>query len=735
MNNDREEWGVLESLFLKGEQLTAADRELLLQEHSASGHLRSRLWALWRQGDRTESFLAAPVLSNFTIFAGGRTAALATRYQPGQVVARRFEIQEFLGEGGMGSVYQARDRTLGRVVALKILQWSGLGEEIRLRADREAHIISAMNHPGICTLYDMYWDRTTPILVMECLRGETLDQRMTRSPLEPDEFRTIGLQICEALAYAHDHHVLHGDLKPANIMLTERGAVLLDFGLARSIGELEPGGPEDAHTPPHQVPQGWIAGTPAYMSPEQVRGQPLDARSDVFSLGCVLYKMSSGKGPFQGKSNEDAFKAILSAAPKPPPAQLSGVPRQVRSLIAKCLLRDPDDRFQSIADVTKSFRRATSSQLRTRLALAGVFLLLGTTAGALWFAMRHEDPPLVTRQLTFDDGFSDWPALSPDGKMFAFASDRGGKRHKSIWIQGIESRQPVQLTDNEYEEDSPAFSADGTRVAFTSYRSDGPTIYIVPAAGGAPELLAKSAERPQYSPNGKWIAFAKRINHFQGELVVMPASGGTPRNVAKINTAYFTPVWSPDSSVVIMAGFPGSTLNLSYLDAQLFDWFVVPIDGRPATPLKIRRVFSGEPGLTFPIAWQEQQLVCIARAGESYDLWELRIGSDHAWHLDPKPKRLKTGVRPSDSSGSLVGRHLAFGAGDWHLSIGMLQFDPNVPTPVGQLERLPGMMDAELGGISTSGRNIIVRQVHRHSPGRIISAQLGDRRGAVPRIA
>ena len=241
----------------------------------------------------------------------------------------------------MGSVYRAEDTTLGREVALKILQWSGVGQEIRLRADREAHIISGLNHPGICTLHDMYWDRTTPILVMECLQGETLDQRLTRGPLKPEEFQTIGLQICEALTYAHEQRVLHGDLKPANIMLTERGAVLLDFGLSRSIGEPAAGAQEDGQHLCHAFPQGWVAGTPAYMSPEQIRGQPLDARSDVFSLGCVLYKMASGKGPFHGNSTEDTFQAILKAAADPPPAQLSGVPRRVRSLIAKCLRLEP----------------------------------------------------------------------------------------------------------------------------------------------------------------------------------------------------------------------------------------------------------------------------------------------------------------------------------------------------------------------------------------------------------
>jgi eukaryotic-like serine/threonine-protein kinase len=704
MNNDREEWGVLESLFLKGEQLTAADREVLLQERSASDHLRSRLWALWRQGDRTESFLAANVLSNFTVFGGGRTGAEGTRFQPGQLVARRFQIEEFLGEGGMGSVYRARDTTLGRVVALKILQWSGVGEEIRQRADREAHVISALNHPGICTLFDMYWDRTTPILVMECLQGETLEQRLTRGPLTPEEFRTIGLQICEALTYAHERRVLHGDLKPPNIMLTDRGAVLLDFGLSRSIGEPAVGVQEGGQAASSTVPQGWVAGTPAYMSPEQIRGQPLDARSDVFSLGCVLYKMASGKGPFHRNSTEDTFQAILKAAAEPPPTQLSGVPSRVRSLIAKCLRLDPADRFQSVAEVTESLRRATSSRLRAQLTAAGVVLLLAAIGTAAWFGTRHEDSPLIMRQLTFDDGVTDWPALSPDGKMLAFASDRGGRHHQSIWIQRVDRRQPVQLTDNEFDEDSPAFSADGTMIAFVSHRTGGDNIYQVRATGGTPELLASAGTRPQFSHDGKWPAFTRPNNYGKRELVVTPSSGGRALALAKPKMGYSTPVWSPDSSCIVVVGYSDP---IGRDPALAIDWFAIPIDGAAAIPLRIQEVVGFRSALEVPspVAWQGQRLVYMAAAGGTVDLWELRIRKDRTWHIASKPKHLKTEMRP-EWSGALSGNRLAFATGDQHLSIGAIKLEANVPKPVGELERIPGMRNALLLSVSPNGRDL-----------------------------
>ncbi len=584
------------------------------------------------------------------------------------------------------------------------MQWSGVGEEIRLRADREAHIISALNHPGICTLHDMYWDRTTPILVMECLQGETLDQRLTRSRLTQEAFRTIGLQICEALTYAHERRVLHGDLKPANIMLTERGAVLLDFGLSRSIGEPAVGAKEDGQAASHAFPRGWVAGTPAYMSPEQIRGEQLDARSDVFSLGCVLHKMASGRGPFHRNSTEDTFQAILKAAPEPPPAQLAGVPRRVRSLIAKCLRLEPADRFQSVAEVTKSLRRATSSRVRARLTVAGVVLLVAAMGSAVWFGTRREDPPLVARQFTFDDGQADDPAFSPDGEMLAFGSDRGGKNHESIWIQQVDGSRPVQLTDGEYDEVVPAFSADGTTIAFTSFRPDGPSIYVVPATGGMPQLLAKGGRFARYSPDGKWIAFIKPINFSHAELVVMPASGGTPRKIAKVNPTS-APVWSSDSSAVISAGYSGASLSLAYLDAQLFDWFAVPVDGRPAMPLKIRRVFSGEPNEALPVAWQGERLICLTWVGGSSSLWELRVRREQAWHLESKPKLLRADVKPSGLA-SLVGRRLAFTAGDWHRSVGMLRLDPNAPKSLAHLERAPGMMNAQLWDTSPDGREL-----------------------------
>ncbi len=562
MDTDREDWGALESLYLKGEQLTATDREVLLQEHSANEHLRSRLWALWRQGDRTESFLAAPVLSNFTAFTDGRNGAAGRRYQPGQAVANRFEIHQFLGEGGMGSVYRAQDKTLGREVALKILQWSGVGEEIRLRADREAHLISALNHPGICTLHDIYWDRTTPILVMECLQGETLAQRLTRSPLTVEEFRTIGIQICEALTYAHDRRVLHGDLKPANIMLTERGAVLLDFGLARSIGEPAAGAHGDEPPASPTVPAGWVAGTPGYMSPEQIRGQPLDARSDVFSLGCVLYKMASGKSPFHRKSTEDTFKAILNAAPEPPVSQLSGVSKQVRLLIAKCLELDPAARFASVSEVSEGLRRAASSRPRARLIWAGAGILLLIAVAVSELVMRTRSPQGLRsspqlRQLTFEGGSAREPAISQDGKLVAYAADRDGTFN--IYAQEIDKGTPVQLTHSSYDQSDPVFSADGKQIVYHSAEDN--ALYVIPTSGGTSRLLASNAYHPRVSPDGALVAYVAS-NPQPGvfsELRVIAFQGGRSTLLSQAMGSNFGifgyPAWLPDgASVAAFAG-------------------------------------------------------------------------------------------------------------------------------------------------------------------------------------
>src|ERR1051326_639676 len=275
-----------------------------------------------------------------------------------------YEIAEPLGAGGMGEVYRARDTRLERSVAIKVLP-SHLCDnpDLKQRFEREAKAISALNHPHICTLYGVGHQGGTDFLVMECLEGETLAERIKRGPLASEELLKIAIQVADALEKAHRAGIVHRDLKPGNVMLTKTGAKLLDFGLAKPavMGAAAGSGsapllsaamtmttPAQQHSPLTQ--QGSLVGTVQYMSPEQIQGIEADPRSDIFAFGAVLYEMTTGKRAFEGKSQIKVASAILEDEPQPVSAVTRSAPSGLDRLIKTCLAKNPDERFQSALD-------------------------------------------------------------------------------------------------------------------------------------------------------------------------------------------------------------------------------------------------------------------------------------------------------------------------------------------------------------------------------------------------
>src|SRR5262245_61712150 len=261
----------------------------------------------------------------------------------------------------MGEVYRARDTRLGREVAIKVLpQHLSANPEVRSRFEREAKTISSLNHPGICTLFDVGREDSTDYLVMELVEGETLAARLAKGPLPPAEVLKLGAQIADALDRAHRAGVVHRDLKPGNVMLTRGGAKLMDFGLARATGLAGPGGASGVtqvaltQSPTVAAPltaEGTIVGTFQYMAPEQLEGREADARSDLWALGCVLYEMSTGRRAFEGRSQASLISAIMSSEP-PPIEQTSPLsPPALDRLVHACLAKDPEDRLQTAHDV------------------------------------------------------------------------------------------------------------------------------------------------------------------------------------------------------------------------------------------------------------------------------------------------------------------------------------------------------------------------------------------------
>ena len=278
-----------------------------------------------------------------------------------------YKVEALLGAGGMGEVYRARDTRLDRLVAVKVLAARlSSSPEAKRRFDREARAISSLNHPNICTLYDLGHQDGTDFLVMEYLEGETLADRLTKGPLPPEQVLRYGIEICDGLEKAHKSGVIHRDLKPGNIMLTKAGAKLMDFGLAKATSDfgMPPRelGSEDTTTfatPPPGLPltvEGTVLGTIQYMAPEQLEGKEADARSDIFALGTVLYEMASGRAAFTGQSHASIVAAILTYHPPAIAMAQPMSPSAFDSLVRVCLAKDPDERWQTAHDVKLQLR-------------------------------------------------------------------------------------------------------------------------------------------------------------------------------------------------------------------------------------------------------------------------------------------------------------------------------------------------------------------------------------------
>lgn len=421
-----------------------------------------------------------------------------------------YRVVSKVGAGGMGVVYKAEDTRLHRTVALKFLPADvGADSASVQRFYREAQAASALNHPNICTIYDVGEQDGQDFIAMEFLEGQTLKERIHGKPLPLDETLELAIEIADALNAAHSKGIVHRDLKPSNIMVTPSGLVkLLDFGLAKLI---EPEADDSGPTRSAVTEIGAIVGTAAYMSPEQAEGKKLDARSDTFSFGAVLYEMVTGRRAFAGESTAATLGAILHREPKPIGEIRGEVPPELEKLIMRCLRKDLQRRAQHMADIKIALEdlkeESASGKLpplerpRTRppwWAVATLILVvLGTAAGAfLW--LRNPSEPLDRSKWTQITNLPDavsQPALSSDGRMVAFV--RGPETfitHGQIYVKLLPNGNPRQLTNDDLDKDFPTFSPDGSEVDYTVIDKDfNWDTYAVPVMGGTPRRLLPNA--------------------------------------------------------------------------------------------------------------------------------------------------------------------------------------------------------------------------------------------------
>jgi serine/threonine protein kinase len=484
-----------------------------------------------------------------------------------------YEVVSALGAGGMGEVYRARDTRLDRTVAIKVLPESfAHNAEFRQRFEREARAISALQHPNICTLFDVGSQTGLEYLVLECLEGETLATRVQKGALPAEQVLKIGTEVARALAVAHRQGIIHRALKPANIMLTKTGAKLMDFGLAKPLAAASAATPP-SFTATMSMPgspvtmAGTIVGTVQYMAPEQIHGQEADARSDIFALGCVLYEMASGRRAFEGKSQLSVASAILEKEPESIRSVQPLTPRNLERVVLRCLRKDADERWQSAGDVaielSEMGQDAENSSVTTpaappqwiRLApwIVATMALLALAFVLIRPTNQVQPATLVQASLPPPDGTSyvmSWdeagpPAISRDGKALAFvAIDKSGVQ--KIWVRNLSESMamPLSGTDNAIY---PFWSPNGSAIGFFA---NGKLRRI--SASGGPVINICDAARAR---GGSWgnddnILFTPDI---QSPIFrVKATSDATPQPITKIDlelhSTHRWPVLLPDGN-------------------------------------------------------------------------------------------------------------------------------------------------------------------------------------------
>jgi serine/threonine protein kinase/Tol biopolymer transport system component len=624
-----ESWRQIEELYHAALEQHPAQRGAYLAERSVSEEVRREVISLLEQSDAGDGILDGPAWDP------------GPQLHPGLQLGP-YILEDRLGAGGMGVVYRARDSKLNRLVAIKFLSDELRGAAARARFRREARLASALNHPHILTVYDAGEFHGRDYLITEIVDGGTLREwsqvkRPWRQVIE------LLVNVADALACAHTAGILHRDIKPENVLVSKNGyAKLADFGLAR----LCEGTPHQQGLPGRETCTlpGAVLGTLAYMSPEQTSGEALDARSDIFSFGVVLYEMLAGRRPFAGGSAAEVGESIVQAAPEPLPGHL---PDTLRLTVEKALEKDPNDRYQSIRELVVDLKRALRQSSiavvqehrpdkvppprpRPRRVIsaiaAAVAVLVGGALWSLWqrdYFWRNPLADARIERITDFDGDEVDAAISPDGKFMSFVSDRDGRF--DVWVSQIASGEFVNITKGAFRDLEPApirklaFSGDSAHLWFVQGYGAGPYQgWLASVMGDPPHSFIAGAMEVAWSADGTRMTWHTAA---AGDpIFIADANGSNPRQiyVEKPGGHCHHLTWSPDGRFIyFVKGIPTSD--------EMDIWRIRASEGsQPARP---ERITSHNARVAYPTWLDGRTLIYSAPAenGSGQSLYTLDV--------------------------------------------------------------------------------------------------------------